>query len=256
MLTDRIRPIVKRILQASPALFNPLWSLTYPYVIRRDEKYFGCEYSERGAAFRQIFDENRWGSSESRSGRGSTLAYTKPMRRALEQCLGRLRVRVFLDAPCGDFNWMRHVRFPPPMTYIGGDIVEPLIDQLQHLYGGPMRAFYRLDIVEGPLPKADLWLCRDVLFHLPNQDITTVLDRFAQSEIPYLLTTTYTFPKRNEDIRPGGFRFVNLQLPPFNLPRPLSRIADFVVPEPPRYLGLWSKAQVVAALSSCPEEGL
>ncbi len=44
--------------------------------------------------------------------------------------------------------------------------------------------------MEGPLPKADLWLCRDVLFHLPNKDVITVLANFANSEIPYLLTTT------------------------------------------------------------------
>ena len=67
----------------------------------------------------------------------------------------------------------------------------------------------------------------DVLFHLPNKDVITVLANFANSEIPYLLTTTYTFPKRNEDVKPGGFRFINLQLPPFLLPPPLSRMRRF-----------------------------
>jgi hypothetical protein len=125
-----------------------------------------------------------------------------------------------------------------------------LIEDLERVHGAPTRSFRRLDIVEGPLPKADLWLCRDVLFHLPNKDVITVLANFANSEIPYLLTTTYTFPKRNEDVRPGGFRFINLQLPPFLLPPPLSRIEDFVAPEPPRYLGLWSRDQVKSALVS------
>jgi hypothetical protein len=255
MPRGRVRQLIKLVMQSNPALFNPLWSLAYPYVIRRDEKYVGFEYDNRDAAFLQIFEENRWCSNESRSGRGSTLAYTGPMRKSLERYLTQLKVRVLLDAPCGDFNWMRHVDLPPGVSYIGGDIVEPLIDQLQHLYGGPARAFHHLDIVEGPLPKADLWLCRDVLFHLPNRDIAAVLERFASSEIPYLLTTTYTFPKRNDDIRPGGFRFINLQLAPFALPRPLSRIADFVPPEPPRYLGLWSRDQVARALNSRPQEG-
>ena len=166
------------------------------------------------------------------------------MRKALAKYLKTLNVKVFLDAPCGDFNWMQHVELPEGDLYIGGDIVGRLIEDLQQAHGNPTRSFRKLDIVEGPLPKADLWLCRDVLFHLPNQEVITVLENFANSEIPYLLTTTYNFPKRNEDVRPGGFRFINLQLPPFLLPRPLSRITDFVAPEPPRYLGLWSREQV------------
>ena len=235
-------------MRISPAIANPLWALAYPYVIRRDGTYFGSEYTDRGAAFQQIYEENRWLSCESRSGRGSTLAYTKPMRRSLGKYLKRLNVKVFLDAPCGDFNWMRHVKLPEGTSYIGGDIVTELVDKLEHAHGGVTHSFRRIDIVEGPLPKADLWLCRDVLFHLPNKEISTVLENFANSEIPYLLTTTYSFPKRNEDVRAGGFRFINLQLPPFRLPRPLSRIIDFVAPEPPRYLGLWSREQVKWAL--------
>jgi hypothetical protein len=248
LLAAQIRNVIKLAMRRSPAIFNPIWAAIYPYVIRRDEKYFGSEYTDRETAFQQIFDENRWLSCESRSGVGSTLAYTKPMRKSLAKYLKTLNVRVFLDAPCGDFNWMRHVSLPQGTSYVGGDIVDPLINELQRLHGGPKHSFCRIDIVQGPLPKADLWLCRDVLFHLPNEDIATVLKNFVNSDISYLLTTTYTFPKRNEDVRPGGFRFINLQSSPFLLPRPLLQIADFVAPEPPRYLGLWSHDQVKAAL--------
>jgi hypothetical protein len=256
VIAAHIRSLIKLAMRSCPAISNPLWSLAYPYVIRRDSTYFGSEYTESGAAFRQIYEENRWLSSESRSGHGSTLAYTKPLRRALAKYLKRLNVKVFLDAPCGDFNWMRHAELPEGTSYIGGDIVTALIDELMHLHGDPTHSFRKIDIVAGPLPKADLWLCRDVLFHLPNKDIGTVLSNFAISEIPYVLTTTYSFPKRNEDVRAGGFRFINLRLPPFLLPRPLSRITDFVAPEPPRYLGLWSRDQVRSALSFRTEERL
>ena len=248
MIGTRFRDLIKFAMRSSPAIANPLWALVYPYVIRRNATYFGAEYKDRGSAFEQIYEENRWLSCKSRSGRGSTLDYTRPLRKALAKYLKTLNVKVFLDAPCGDFNWMQHVELPEEILYIGGDIVGRLIEDLQQAYGNPTRSFRRLDIVEGPLPKADLWLCRDVLFHLPNQEVITVLDNFANSEIPFLLTTTYSFPKRNEDVRPGGFRFVNLQLPPFLLPRPLSRISDFMAPEPPRYLGLWSREQVRWAL--------
>jgi hypothetical protein len=237
------------MMRRNPALFNRLWSLAYPYVIRRDEKYFGSEYGDRDAAFQTIFAENRWGSAETRSGSGSTFAYTAPLRKSLSSLLARLNVKVFLDVPCGDFNWMRHVDMPEGTSYLGGDIVLPLVEELQEKYGGATRSFRQIDIVEGPLPTADLWLCRDVLFHLPNLDIAAVLENFTRSGIPLMLTTTYDFPKWNADVRAGGFRFINLRRPPFALPRPLTRIPDFVAPEPPRYLALWSREQVAGALS-------
>jgi hypothetical protein len=42
----------------------------------------------------------------------------------------------------------------------------------------------------------------------------------------------------------GGFRFINLRRSPFDMPRPLLRIQDFIAPEPPRCLGLWSREQI------------
>jgi len=243
-----MKQVAKQIMRSCPAVFNPLWSLIYPWVIRRDEKYFGHEYDDRAEAFRTIYEENRWASTESRSGRGSTLAYTQGLRQALTRYLARLNVERFLDAPCGDFNWMRHVTLPSASRYLGGDIVPDLIEGLQRSYGDERRSFSVIDIVKGPLPSADLWLCRDVLFHLPNSDIGVVLANFAASNISFLLTTTYDFARVNADVRPGGFRFINLRLAPFGLPRPLAKIPDFVVPEPPRYLALWSRAQVAQSL--------
>lgn len=230
-----------------PKLFIPLWSMIYPWFIRKDEKYIGAEYTDRLQAFQTIYDENRWRSSESRSGSGSTLAYTRGLRGALEQYLEKLNIKIFLDAPCGDFNWMREVRLPSQTEYIGGDIVPELVEHLQNTYGQSNRSFRIIDIVSGPIPVADLWLCRDVLFHLPHRDIQIVLSQFAASQIPFLLTTTYDFPRVNFDVRPGGFRFINLRCPPFGLPSPLSRIIDFVPPEPPRYLGLWSREQIASS---------
>ena len=102
------------------------------------------------------------------------------------------------------------------------------------------------------LMRGDLWLCRDVLFHFPkpNQDILRVFRSFVATAIACILPTTYNFPKKNDEIKAGGFRFINLRLPPFMLPPPLSMVPDFVAPEPPRHLGLWSREQVAEALSS------
>jgi hypothetical protein len=109
LIGTQIRSLAKLAMRTCPAIANPLWALAYPYVFRRNATYFGSEYTDRASAFERIYEENRWLSCESRSGRGSTFNYTKPLRRSLAKCLKNLNVKVFLDAPCGDFNWMQHV---------------------------------------------------------------------------------------------------------------------------------------------------
>ena len=159
-----------------------------------------------------------------------------------------MNVQTLLDAPCGDFNWMSKVTFPAGMTYLGRDIVPDLIAETKAQYSAPQRDFGVLDIVTDDIPPADLWLCREVLFHLSNAEILAVLRNFARSEIPWILTTTFDFVRENRDIRAGGFRFINLSAEPFCLPPPNQKIADYIVPEPPRFLGLWSRESVARAV--------
>ena len=62
---NSMKYLIKSLLHRYPTVFNPLWSLVYPWIIRRDEKYFGNEYTDRLSAFQIIYEENRWGSLES-----------------------------------------------------------------------------------------------------------------------------------------------------------------------------------------------
>ena len=231
--------------QSCPSIFNPAWAWLYP-LLRRPDWHFDSQFQDRRAAFQAIHDQNLWLSEETRSGLGSTLAYTAPMRRDLERLLLRLGAKTLLDLPCGDLNWMRHVRLPVETHYIGADIVASLVNKLKTEYTTEYREFRILDMVDDDLPAADLWLCRDALFHLSNRDIVSVLKSFTASRVQFILTTTYSFTMLNRDINPGGFRFINLQKPPFNWPPPATKIADFVVPWPPRYLALWSRESILA----------
>jgi hypothetical protein len=245
-----MREFLKTYMQKYPGVFNPMWERIYP-LIRHGGGEISSDFEDNSEAFSKIYSENRWGDTESASGWGSTLSYTKVVRRHLERLLTDLKIQTFLDAPCGDFNWMQHVRLPPETSYVGGDIVPELIAGLSQRYGDPRHKFLVIDIVKGPIAPADIWLCRDVLFHLTNADATTVLRNFANSGIPFILTTTYDFVKDNADARPGGFRYINLALPPFGLGKPRIKIPDFLAPAPPRYLALWSREEVRAALKTC-----
>lgn len=58
-----------------------------------------------------------------------------------------------LDAPCGDFNWMRFVDLGKT-HYIGCDIVPEVIETNGMRYAD--REFHALDLAAEPLPNVDL----------------------------------------------------------------------------------------------------
>jgi hypothetical protein len=212
-----------------------------------------CRLARMGNAkniFHHHYNINWWGNPESVSGAGSTIRYTENIRKELPKLLSDLDAEVFLDAPCGDYNWMRVVAWKIKIDYIGGDIVEPLIKRNQSLYSSHNVKFINLDIVHDVLPKADLWLCRDCLFHLSNRNIMLAIDNFIRSDIPYLLTSTFPHCEKNYDIPTGSFRSLNLELPPFCFGKPITQISDWIEGCPVRYLGLWEREALKTALAS------
>ncbi len=191
--------------------------------------------------FHHHFITNEWGNDESVSGAGSTIQYTENIRKKIPKLISELRVTSILDAPCGDYNWFRFINLETDIIYIGADIVEPLIERNNSLYGKGKNKFIVLDITNDALPKVDLWLCRDCLFHLSNHDIALAIRNFLDSDIRYFLTTTHPACNRNYDIPTGTFRFLNLQLPPFNFGQPIHVINDWIEGNPIRYLALWER---------------
>jgi hypothetical protein len=201
--------------------------------------------------FTWIYRKNYWQSDESKSGTGSTLAYTANLREKLPALFREYSIKSIFDAPCGDFNWMCELIQTLDIEYTGADIVEPLIDSVNKRHGGQGKKFIHMDIVTSMLPKADLMICRDCLFHLSYADTRAVLKNFVASGTPYILTTTHkndgTFT--NHDIQTGFYRRINLFAPPYALPlTPLARVDDWIAPDPEREMCLWSRDQVAAAL--------
>ena len=84
--------------------------------------------------FNLIYQENHWSSNESISGDGSEIAYTKNLRSWLVKKINELDVKKLVDAPCGDFNWMKLVTQEVDIDYIGIDIVQDIIETNNKLY--------------------------------------------------------------------------------------------------------------------------
>lgn len=175
--------------------------------------------------FTTIYKRNDWGSDVSVSGQGSDLEQTAVIREEIPRLLQELGVRTMLDAPCGDFAWMKQVALDLD-DYVGGDIVRELIDADQREYGRPGRRFMTLDVTRDELPRVELIFCRDCLVHLPYRMIFAALENFKRSGARYLLTTTFPDRPENSDIMLGQWRPLNLQRPPFNMPPPLRAINE------------------------------
>jgi hypothetical protein len=214
------------------------------------------EARERSDAFDNIYILQGWNSAESRSGVGSEVQRALGYRHRLETCLAELSVQTLFDAPCGDLNWIGPLASDKRWTYIGGDISAALVKDLQSRFPNvDLRTF---DICSDVFPEADLWHCRDCLFHLPLRDIRAAFERFAQSTISYALLTTHRtrLRHRNLDVSVGGFRYLDLERPPFSLPRPIRLLKDFRLGlDFPRFVGLWHREQIAEALNGWPEEG-
>ena len=219
-----------------------------PFALLRSREILRREsLSER---FEEIFRRNHWGGSESVSGAGSTLEYTRNLRDNLPGLFKKFGIRTVFDAPCGDFNWMSHVVAANDISYIGGDIVKPLIDRLKSREAGDV-AFMVFDLTSDAFPKADLWLSRDCWFHLSYADLIKTLEGFVASDIPYVLATSEITENRvvNRDIISGDYRSMDLFAEPYGFPKDtLHEIDDWHPPNPPRKMFLWSRDQVRAAL--------
>ena len=175
--------------------------------------------------FTEVYEKNIFCGKVSRSGEGSDLTQTAIIRRELPRLVQEFGIKTFLDAPCGDWYWMREVNLPVE-RYIGLDIVEALVQKNQQAYGSDKVSFRCLNLADGDLPKADLIFSRDCLVHLSFADSLKIIANFKRSGAQYLLTTTFTERTRNEDLGDTFWRPLNKQLPPFNFPEPVLLINE------------------------------
>lgn len=232
-------------------LQKPLGRSIYFYTLplrelyRKTKKKLEKRSGQHNRIFTRIFKDNDWQSEESVSGIGSTLTLTNNIRLEIPKILTTYNIQTLLDAPCGDFNWMRTIDLSN-INYIGADIVKELIVANNRQYARTTeqgsRTFIYLNLLEDTLPDAELLICRDCLVHFAYKDIWIFFNNLINQNINYLLTTTY--PQHdNTDILTGEWRPLNLQAKPFCFPEPILLINEGSTENGGRLkdksLGLW-----------------
>jgi SAM-dependent methyltransferase len=177
--------------------------------------------------FTRIYKTRRWAKKAETpvSGTGSSLSETENLRDMLPSLFGALTINSVLDIPCGDFTWMQTVEMHG-MQYIGADIVPELVAINVERHSDDNHSFYVMDVLSDDLPKVDLIICRDCLVHFCEEDIKTALKNIKRSGSKYLATTIYTEKEKNNTIRTGQWRSLNLLIEPFLFPEPITCIVE------------------------------
>lgn len=192
---------------------------------------------------------------ESSSGVGSSLVATEHVRSAVEFVLMesdlKEAIRVILDIPCGDWNWMRRVDLSS-VSYTGADIVRPLIARNRRLYGSRTRRFEVFDLLnEDAVPREyDLVFCRDLIVHFTPGEGVEMLKKIARGS-RYLMATTFP-ERRSNDHAERSWYPCNLERPPFSLPPPLYLFCEHSAGD--KSLGVWRGAEALAALEMRPPD--
>ena len=197
--------------------------------------------------FSQIYSKNIFRGKASRSGSGSDMVQTAEIRRELPKLIQEYGIRTFMDAPCGDWHWMKETALNVGQ-YIGVDIVEPLIEKNRKAFGNDGTSFLCLDLAKDELPQADIIFCRDCLVHLTYDEIRKVIANFKRSKSTYLLTTTFPGRANVDLVLENIWRPLNLEMPPFNFPKPLKLINEKCSEDNNQYtdksLGLWRLGEI------------
>ena len=178
--------------------------------------------------FSDFYDNYSFGgSSESRSGGGSTLDATENLRKDIVKLVNEKDIKSVIDIPCGDFNWMKEVVFRFD-TYLGGDIVPKCIKENNERYSNSRIKFIEFDIMNDKIPNGDLLIVRDVIGHFPLEDGKKIVSNILNSNCKYLLATTWynlndkTYYNKHENynVEYGRWYALNLMSKPFNFPEP------------------------------------
>jgi hypothetical protein len=197
---------------------------------------------ERRDVFTTIFRERRWGGT-SVSGPGSGLNVTARIRSWLPGVFTRYNIESLIDAPCGDGIWIAEL-LPNLKSYLGVDIVPDLIADASARNIHPHAHYQIGDIIDATLPKADAIFCRDCIVHLSLDEGMAALKNIQSSGARYLIATTFPTRENVEHKRPGAWRPLNLEKPPFTLERTIELFYERMPNRSDQYndkaLGIWS----------------
>ena len=172
-------------------------------------------------AAKKFIEMKKQEKSESLSGPGSHLINAADTVVFLSEIIKKHKIQTILDLGCGDWNWMKKIHFDN-IKYEGWDCDEEMINENIKNYSNDLITFKVQDIVTTEIPRVDLIICRDVLFHM-DKEIGLDLVKKIKKSCNYFLSTSFLNNTKNKNIvkytnfDDWGFYEINLNIEPFSL---------------------------------------
>lgn len=207
--------------------------------MRRSLMHLRNRHRSSEQIFSEIYAKHLWGGGEADfySGLGGEPVTAAPYAELVRSFIVENGIRSVVDLGCGDFRVGSLLKVGG-VRYTGIDVVPSLISRNKAKWATDEITFDCRDIVADDLPAADLCLIRQVLQHLSNRQIQSVLSKLHQ--YPAVLVTEHYPPPNAENIvankdMPAGSdtripdnSAVFLDQPPYNL-EPVRLMLDIEV---------------------------
>lgn len=167
------------------------------------------------SVFEHVYETKRWlGKVGTLTGLGSAIECVKEYLFFLQNYVDKNNIQNIIDLGCGDFNLMQHFNFKN-INYLGIDIVNFVIEENNKKYKSDNINFLHENILTyKPKIKYNLVILKDVLQHLSNKNIISLLDNIDYSNNIIIVND---ITDNNYDCENGEWRGINLNLPPFNM---------------------------------------
>lgn len=133
--------------------------------------------------FTKIYQKNLWGGKADgkyNSGSGSAESVAFNFVNVANQYIKGQNISSIVDLGCGDFRVGSKLITPQIKKYTGVDVVQELVDYNNEQFSSETIAFKCINIIEDPLPEGDLCIIRQVLQHLSNEQIITILNKIQK----------------------------------------------------------------------------
>lgn len=177
-------------------------------------------------AFTTIYQEGVWGvlsDGSGSSGEGSLPNNTIQYMEFLQGFMNTHNIRSIVDAGCGAWEFSQHMDWDG-IDYLGIDVVKKVVDKNIDEFSKDNIHFMQGNFVNMDLPKADLIVCKDVLQHLPKEDILKFIKQLKKYKYCIITNDKKMDASVNEreelnhlEIEKGAYRPIDLELEPFNL---------------------------------------
>ena len=146
--------------------------------------------------FKSVYKTHRWGKSgDFFSGFGSMPEYVGGYVDYVKEFIKSQGIKSVVDLGCGDFLVGKLI-CQRGIAYTGVDVVGSLIQRNTKLHSSANIQFVKRDLIHENIPDGELCLIRQVLQHLSNSAILTILAKLKKYR--YVLMTDEWVPHVNE----------------------------------------------------------